>query len=104
MKIDHIDGTTTDTNTLSTDEAIVLEKAEEFKKFCSDNKIPFVLTINPSGGLKKYISYWNFQDKTTNYNQMENKKNINLSPLLSAINNFIVLSTNNQYTVSKITP
>lgn len=50
MKITHTDGTTVDTDTLPDMEAMVLEKVEEFRKFCCEHQIPFFMLIDPKGG------------------------------------------------------
>ena len=52
MKIKHISGEEVDTDKLPDMEAMVIEKVEEFRLFCLDNKIPFLLFVDPKGTAK----------------------------------------------------
>ena len=94
MKIKHITGETLDTDSLPDTEAMVLEKVEQFRQFCLDNKVPFLMFVDPKGAeITSYLAFWNFANRANNYNQetMEigEKRMIDLVPLLSVINNFV---------------
>ena len=91
MKISHIDGSSTDTDTLPDTEAMVLEKVEEFRKFCLDNKVPFLMFVNPKGlEDSDYLAFWSFADRVNNYSG-DGKKTvgINIVPILKTINSFV---------------
>lgn len=102
MKITHIDGTQVDTDILPDTEAIVLEKVEEFRKFCLENKVPFLMFIN-SQGLEEtdYISFWSFANRVNNY-EGDGKTTVavNIYPILNVMNSFITRSTNGNYFIA----
>jgi hypothetical protein len=93
MKIKHISGEELDTDTLPDTEAMVLEKVEEFRQFCLDNKIPFTLFVNPKGDNDHYLAFWNFASRENGYSretvESETKVKVEVRPILRIINNFI---------------
>ena len=91
MKITHIDGSSTDTDTLPDTEATVLEKVEEFRKFCLENKVPFLMFIDPKGTEQNnFISFWNFANRVNNYSgNGEERVGVNVLPVLKTINSFV---------------
>ena len=98
MKITHIDGSSTDTDTLPDTEAMVLEKVEEFRLFCLENKVPFLMFIDPKGTEQNnFISFWNFADRVNNY-EGDGKQTVgvNIVPILKTINAFIFNVTQGQ--------
>lgn len=98
MKITHITGETLDTDTLPDTEAMVLEKVEEFRKFCLDNKVPFVIFIDPKGlEVNNYLSFWNFANRVNNYDgDGKGAKAVNMLPVLKTINSFIYKISNGE--------
>ena len=94
MKIKHISGEILDTDSLPDTEAMVLEKVEQFRQFCLDNKVPFIMFIDPKGTESNhYLAFWNFANRVNNYNQETvekgEKRMVDLVPVLSVINNFV---------------
>jgi hypothetical protein len=102
MKITHIDGTQVDTDILPDTEAMVLEKVEEFRKFCLENKVPFLMFINPQGLEEtNYISFWSFANRVNNYEgDGKTAVTVNINPILSVMNSFITRSTNGSYFIA----
>ena len=93
MKIKHISGEELDTDTLPDTEAMVLEKVEEFRQFCLDNKVPFTLFVNPKGDNNHYLAFWNFANRENGYSretvESETKVKVEVRPILRIISNFI---------------
>jgi len=102
MKITHIDGTQVDTDTLPDTEAMVLEKVEEFRKFCLENKVPFLMFINPQGLEEtNYIYFWNFANRVNHYEgDGRTMLKVNIYPILNVMNGFITHSTNGGYFIA----
>jgi hypothetical protein len=71
MKIKHISGEEVDTDKLPDTEAMVIEKVEEFRIFCTENKIPFLLFIDPKGAAKigDFLSFWNYSNRSIEYKE-----------------------------------
>jgi hypothetical protein len=91
MKITHIDGSSTDTDTLPDTEAMVLEKVEEFRLFCLKNKVPFLMFVNSKGlGDSDFLAFWSFADRANNY-EGDGKQTVGVDivPILKTINSFI---------------
>ena len=88
MKITHISGETLDTDALPDTEAMVIEKVEEFRRFCSDNKVPFLMFIDPKGAERDSIAFWNFASRANNYEGKEQKL-VNFLPMWKSIDNFV---------------
>ena len=88
MKITHISGETLDTDALPDTEAMVLEKVEEFRQFCLDNKVPFLMFIDPKGAERDSIAFWNFASRANNYEGKEQKL-VNFLPMWKSIDNFV---------------
>ena len=94
MKIKHISGEILDTDSLPDTEAMVLEKVEQFRQFCLDNKVPFLMFVDAKGAeITSYLAFWNFANRVNNYNQETvekgEKRMVDLVPVLSVINNFV---------------
>ena len=94
MKIKHISGEILDTDSLPDTEAMVLEKVEQFRQFCLDNKVPFLMFVDAKGAeITSYLAFWNFANRANNYNQdtveKGEKRMVDLVPVLSVINNFV---------------
>jgi len=104
MKIKHITGEILDTDTLPDVEAMVLEKVEEFRKFCFDNKVPFVIFIDPKGlDESNHISFWNFANRVNNYTgNSEGAKPVNFTHVLKSINSFVYGVSNGRVCLAKI--
>jgi hypothetical protein len=104
MKIKHITGETLDTDTLPDTEAMVLEKVEQFRQFCLDNKVPFIMFIDPKGTESTpFISFWNFANRINNYEVGENEqKKVNMLPIWKALDNFIYHSSAGDLCVTQI--
>ena len=88
MKITHISGETLDTDTLPDTEAMVIEKVEEFRQFCSDNKVPFLMFIDPKGTEIESIAFWNFLSRVNDC-QGKEQKLVNFLPMWKSIDNFV---------------
>ena len=95
MKISHIDGSSTDTDTLPDTEAMVLEKVEEFRKFCLKNKVPFLMFVNSRGLTDSdYMAFWSFADRVNNYEgDGKAQEGFDLFPILKTINSFVFSAT-----------
>jgi hypothetical protein len=93
MKIKHISGEELDTDKLPDVEAMAIEKVEEFRQFCLDNKIPFTLFVNPKGDNNHYLAFWNFANRENGYSretvESETKVKVEVRPILRIISNFI---------------
>ena len=94
MKIKHISGEILDTDSLPDTEAMVLEKVEQFRQFCLDNKVPFIMFIDPKGTESNpYLAFWNFANRVNNYNQdtveAGEKHKVDLGSLLKVVDNFV---------------
>ncbi len=93
MKIKHISGEELDTDKLPDVEAMAIEKVEEFRQFCLDNKVPFTLFVNPKGDNDHYLAFWNFANRENGYSRetVESavKVKVEVRPILRIINNFI---------------
>ena len=106
MKIKHISGEELDTDKLPDVEAIAIEKVEEFRQFCLDNKVPFTLFVNPKGDNNHYLAFWNFANRENGYSretvESETKVKVEVRPILRIINNFIYdLSEGEVYLVKR---
>jgi hypothetical protein len=94
MKIKHITGEETNTDQLPDCEAMALEKVEDLRLFCLNNKIPFVLFISSKGSYQgKFLSFWNFSNRDVEYKEGDR---IDLAPVLSCINTYVRNITNGQ--------
>lgn len=95
MKITHIDGSSTDTDILPDTEAMVLEKVEEFRKFCLKNKVPFLMFVNSKGlADSDYMAFWSFADRVNNYEgDGKAQEGFDLFPILKTINSFVFSAT-----------
>lgn len=102
MKITHITGETVDTDDLPDTEAMVLEKVEEFRQFCLDNKVPFIMFIDPKGmESAPYVSFWNFSNRVNNYEgDGSGKATVNIYPFINVISQFIYRLTNGVFFVA----
>ena len=105
MKIKHINGLEVDTDKLPDMEAMVLEKVEQFRQFCLDNKVPFIIFIDPKGmESSPFISFWNFANRINNYEVGENEqKKVNMLPIWKALDNFIYHSSAGDLCVAQVT-
>lgn len=101
MKIKHTTGETLDTDTLPDTEAMVLEKVEEFRRFCSDNKVPFLMFIDPKGTEIKSIAFWNFLSRVNDY-QGKEQKLVNFLPMWKSIDNFVYHTSKGELRVVQI--
>ena len=101
MKITHIDGSSTDTSTLPDTEAMVLEKVEEFRQFCFENSIPFLMFINQKGLADKYTSFWNHKSRNTDTAKYSEDQKINIGPILFAIDGYVRMVTNQELYIAK---
>ena len=70
MKINHIDGEVTDTDKLSDIQALILEKSEELRVLCCNEKIQMLLLVDIKKSVmvddKKFAcvsSFWNIKTK-----------------------------------------
>ena len=100
MKITHITGETLDTDTLPDTEAMVLEKVEKFRQFCLDNKVPFIMFIDPKGTESTpFISFWNFANRINNYELQGSEA---MLPIWKAIDNFIYHSSGGDLRVAQV--
>lgn len=101
MKITHTDGTTVDTDTLPDMEAMVLEKVEEFRKFCCEHQIPFFMLIDPKGG-ERHTAFWNLRGRNTKCELNDNGKlEVDVIPMIRTIDIFITNFTNGDFFVAK---
>lgn len=94
MKIKHISGEILDTDSLPDTEAMVLEKVEQFRQFCLDNKVPFLMFVDAKGSeITSYLAFWNFANRANNYNQESvdtgEKHKVDLGSLLKVVDNFV---------------
>jgi|LakMenEpi03Aug12_release.lakeMendotaPanAssembly.Ray.scaffolds.fasta_scaffold370621_4 hypothetical protein len=101
MKITHITGETVDTDALPDTEAMVLEKVEEFRQFCSDNKVPFLMFIDPKGLESDSIAFWNFASRANNY-QGNEQKLVNFLPMWKSIDNFVYHTSKGELRVVQV--
>ena len=101
MKITHIDGSSTDTDTLPDTEAMVLEKVEEFRKFCFENSIPFLMFISQKGLADKYTCIWNHKSRDTDIAKYSEDQKINIGPILFAIDDYVRMVTNENLYIAK---
>ena len=101
MKIKHISGEEVDTDKLPDMEAMVIEKVEEFRLFCLDNKIPFLLFVDPKGTAKvgDFLSFWNYSNRSIEYKQEDP---INMYPIFVCIDTYIRHVSNNQIAIKDI--
>lgn len=84
MKIEHINSEVTDTDKLPDIDAQILELSEQLRQICEANHRPVILLVDPSG-YSKYSSFWNVSGRNN-----INKKGINITPMLSALNDIVV--------------
>ncbi len=66
MKINHIDGSVTDTDKLPDLSAELAEKIKEFTDFCCKHKIPFFMRVNDKT-IKKWTGASNFNSSPEDY-------------------------------------
>lgn len=101
MKIKHISGEEVDTDKLPDMEAMVIEKVEEFRLFCLDNKIPFLLFIDPKGAAKigDFLSFWNYSNRSIEYKEGDK---IDMYSMLVCVDTYIRCITNNQIALKDI--
>jgi hypothetical protein len=101
MKIKHINGLEVDTDKLPDMEAMAIEKVEEFRLFCLDNKIPFLLFVDPKGTAKvgDFLSFWNYSNRSIEYKQGDA---INMYPIFVCIDSYIRHVSNNQIAIKDI--
>lgn len=73
MKIDHVDGSATDTDKLDDVSAYILEIVEELRKFCHDNRRQCVLLVEtaPKNGMGKSAGFWNMTLPDTDQKDQE---------------------------------
>jgi hypothetical protein len=95
MKIDHIDGSSTDTDQLSDIEEMILVKWKELEKICIDNNRPFCLFINPNGDSKSYTIFWHHAGR----NNISKEGDINISPFLNVVGKYVEAITQNQLSI-----
>jgi len=102
MKITHIDGKQVDTDILPDTEAMVLEKVEEFRKFCLENKVPFLMFINPQGLEEtNHTCFWNFANRVNHYEgDGKTMVKVNVRPFLGIMNTFLHSFTDGNYFIA----
>lgn len=101
MKITHISGETLDTDALPDTEAMVIEKVEEFRRFCSDNKVPFLMFIDPKGAERDSIAFWNFLSRVNDC-QGKEQKLVNFLPMWKSIDNFVYHTSKGELRVVQV--
>jgi hypothetical protein len=101
MKIKHINGLEVDTDKLPDMEAMAIEKVEEFRLFCLDNKIPFLLFVDPKGAAKigDFLSFWNYSNRSIEYKQGDK---IDMYPIFVCVDAYIRHVSNNQIAIKNI--
>ncbi len=74
---------------------------EEFRLFCLENKIPFLLFIDPKGAAKigDFLSFWNYSNRSIEYKQGDA---INMYPIFVCIDTYIRHVSNNQIAIKDI--
>ena len=103
MKITHITGETVDTDALPDTEAMVIEKVEEFRQFCFENSIPFLMFIDRKGLEDGYTSFWNHKSRNTDVAKHSEDQKINIGPILFAIDDYVrMVSNQDLYIASRI--
>lgn len=95
MKIKHINGEEIDTDKLPDMEAMAIEKVEEFRIFCTENKVPFLLFIDPKGSAKAadLVSFWNYSNRSKEYKVGDK---IDILPMLACINSYVMHLTDGE--------
>jgi hypothetical protein len=101
MKIKHINGLEVDTDKLPDMEAMAIEKVEEFRLFCLDNKIPFLLFVDPKGTAKvgDFLSFWNYSNRSIEYKQGDP---INMYPIFVCVDAYIRHVSNNKVALQSL--
>jgi hypothetical protein len=101
MKIKHINGEELDTDKLPDIEAMAIEKIEEFRIFCTENKIPFLLFVDIKGTARigDFLSFWNYSNRSIEYKEGDK---IDIYPMLVCIDSYIRHLSNNQIAIKDI--
>jgi len=101
MKIKHISGEEVDTDKLPDMEAMAIEKVEEFRLFCLENKIPFLLFVDPKGTAKvgDFLSFWNYSNRSIEYKQGDP---INMYPIFVCVDTYVRHVTSNKVALQSL--
>ena len=101
MKIKHVSGEEIDTDKLPDIEAMAIEKVEEFRLFCLENKIPFLLFVDPKGTAKvgDFLSFWNYSNRSIEYKQEDP---INMYPIFVCVDSYVRYVTSNKVALQSL--
>jgi hypothetical protein len=82
-------------------EAMAIEKVEEFRLFCLENKIPFLLFVDPKGTAKvgDFLSFWNYSNRSIEYKQEDP---INMYPIFVCVDTYVRHVTSNKVALQSL--
>lgn len=106
MKISHVDGSQTETESLNDIEKLILEKADELRKICLNSNRQCLILVDPSNRYDgSFMTFWTLASKKypniTEENITEEIWLDAISNILCGINNYVSSVSQNKLKISE---